>query len=480
MTWQSRFLILTVLAVGLSAPAQRRYVDEKHGYAVRTLRKWDPLPVDPTDPTVAARWASPRLDENGWGRMAIHVFDRAAQKPDPTATAAEKKEGPPKTPEDVAARLRRALRAFPSYAKWLAARRPGFELGEGEPLRAKAPGGVPVTAKLYEAEHDRWYLVVGVYTTPTREYAVELLCTRKGKRKYRRLFRRVAKSLEIHTPPPPTVSAQPGASSARGRALERARRDAQRVPGWWYIESEHYFLVTNVPKKKKKRLLDLRRRLEAIRKHYEKDFPPAKPIEAVSIVRVCKDRKTYHQYGGPPGTGGYWNPTAEELVIYLRGDKAFARSVLNHEAFHQYLHYAAGGARPHTWFNEGHADYYGGCEVRGNRLIVEPNAERIDHIRNLCHIGEYVPLKKILRFSQADYYRDAARCYAQGWSLVYFLRQGVPPEHPWARILPTYYRVLCQTGSADKALAAAFRGVDMKAFEKAWVRFVTRGDKVRL
>ena len=33
--------------------------------------------------------------------------------------------------------------------------------------------------------------------------------------------------------------------------------------------------------------------------------------------------------------------------------------MLYHEAFHQFIHYSAGELPPHSWYNEGHGDYFG-------------------------------------------------------------------------------------------------------------------------
>jgi len=42
--------------------------------------------------------------------------------------------------------------------------------------------------------------------------------------------------------------------------------------------------------------------------------------------------------------------------------------VLYHEAFHQYIHYAVGDVAPHSWFNEGHGDYFAGHNYRGRKF----------------------------------------------------------------------------------------------------------------
>ena len=127
-------------------------------------------------------------------------------------------------------------------------------------------------------------------------------------------------------------------------------------------------------------------RLGELRSTFRRDFPEEAAREALeararergkepeedpliasrcSVVRVCKDRDQYFTYGGPLGSAGYWFALQEELVLYDDQDRQGRDAtwrVLGHEAFHQYIHYYMGNQEPHSWFNEGHAEYYAGFE----------------------------------------------------------------------------------------------------------------------
>jgi len=465
-----RLALAIVLVLTAAAPAQKVFRDEKYGYSVKTVAKWVPVPVQPTDRFTAAKWSSPRAERLYMGEMYVHVFNRKQEKPTPVKT-----DGPEERIFQPNAR---------SFEDWAKFNRYGLKLENPKPITFKVEKGGTLSGKLYEAHYGEmeipgvtqptgYFCIIAVFPTTEREYAVELSCGTVNERKYRRKFLSVARSFRVLSAsaqnPSADIKKASNQLSPRELARQRARRDADRVKGWWYVESENYFIVTNTPKKKKQsRIIDLQRRLEAMRKVYEHDFPPGKPIEAISIVRVCKDQQSYSQYGGPGGTGGYWNYVAKELVLFHRGEKSFARSVLNHEAFHQYIHYAVGGADLHIWFNEGHADYYGGAEILGSRVSIKPNKMRVDTIRSHVRAGTHVPLKKLLRMSQMEYYSNASLCYAEGWSLVYFFYKGLAPDHPWRNILPTYYRTLLDTGKQEEARKAAFKGVDLEALEGAW------------
>jgi len=471
----SVIVFIGVLILAGPAPAQKKFEDEKFGYSVKPVPKWVPVPVDPTDRQTAAKWASPRAERRYPGRMLVHVFEKKSKKPS--------------TPKDITDVRSFLTRSLESWLKWELRESKGLK---PKPLKIADPEHRIQSARYYELVTDRedtarrpedtgFYTLIAVYSTADRDYVIELYCGAINKRKYSRRFMRVLHSFRLLDAPEPKQNIQPTSAQLTPRELarQRARKDAERVPGWWYLESDNYFIVTNVPKKKKARITALRRHLEAIRKVYEADFPPHKPIEAVSIVRVCKDRNTYMNYGGSPGSAGYWYAMAKELVLYNRGEKDFVRTVLFHEAFHQYIHYACGEIRLHTWYNEGTAEYYAGAEVVGDRADIGPNRWRLDTIKGHMRAGTYVPLQKLIRYTQAEYYKSADLCYAEGWSLVYFLKKGVAPDHPWSRIHPTYYRVLVQTRGQKKALAAAFKGVDLADLDAAWKKYITRGKVAR-
>jgi hypothetical protein len=203
----------------------------------------------------------------------------------------------------------------------------------------------------------------------------------------------------------------------------------------------------------------------------------------VSVIRVCGDRMEYHQYGGPGGSAGYWNDDSEELVFYdadpnnLKPDRD-TLAVLYHEAFHQFIYYSVGEVAPHSWFNEGHGDYFAGAKYADQKFKIGPFDWRVgvvkEAIRNgpspyeetekngatLRHWdrkqGGYSPLKCLVDMSQGEYYSYPSVCYAQGWSLVYFLREIVPKNakwnEKWGNILTVYFDTLKAEVNKDKPL----------------------------
>ena len=72
------------------------------------------------------------------------------------------------------------------------------------------------------------------------------------------------------------------------------------------------------------------------------------------------------------------------------------------------------------------------------------NPWRFETIQTACANREHVPFADIMRFEQEAYYEDSTLHYAQGWAMVYFLRESkeVRRRREWASILPTYFETL--------------------------------------
>lgn len=476
----------TVLSGAIYGQAGSTYKDDEYGFSVKTVKGWDQVPPEPTEKQTIARWASPR-DVRGFPcRMFVHVFDRKGE-----ATGAKSDEETPAI--DLISRS--GPEDFRKWAEWYRRR---LKLPKkGKKWKIKAPKGMTLETEMFEVSYDsgytlggkpigNFYSLIGIARTARREFVVELQCGEVSKKKFKGAFKKILASFAFTDAANQRAEKPVAAKSQRERARDRAKKEATKVKGWWYVETKNYILVTNLEKKRKKIVNDLAKRMEAIRARCEKDIPPVRPIEAVSIVRVCKDRDTYLAYGAPPGSAGYWYSAAEELVVYSEGEKNKTRSTLHHEAFHQYIYYAMGEVSPCICLNEGGAEFYGGSDISGSRVKrIEKNKESVNPIREAIRRKKYIPLKDILQWSQPKFYAQSGLCYPQGWSIYYFLSRGLQKGHPWQKILPTYWETIrtevakLEKGEArwkvdpirKKAFEAAFGDVDWDAFEEAWIAF---------
>jgi len=245
--------------------------------------------------------------------------------------------------------------------------------------------------------------------------------------------------------------AELGQMSEQDRFLQR--QIDKLPPGWDHLRTKRYLFLFDA---EKSFVQELATRVEAMRDVYEVHYPPTKPITDVSIVRVCKNFDEYRGYGGSEGTGGYWNWVERELVLFDYRPRELTLAVLNHEAFHQFIFYFYGQLAPHSWYNEGTGDYYAGAKLtKSNRITGYGDAPggigRLGDIKEAARLlsegkngagGACPPLKKVMRFHKSDYYGSAGYdpgiCYAEGWAIVHYLREGKGVDPKVAKILPDY------------------------------------------
>jgi len=307
--------------------------------------------------------------------------------------------------------------------------------------------------------------------------------------------------LRLITPEPPDLEklARSHRRDGLGQPEYRAAVEASLVRGWKSTNTDHYIVIYNTGNEGFIR--SIARELETLREEYARLFPPSGEMDRVSTVRICHDLSEYLAYGGPLSSGGFWSPAIRELVLFdnARRDGVTSwtnedtRAVLYHEAFHQYIHDAVGELDPHMWFNEGLGDYFSGVRIKkGTITESEPVEERKTRIQRALsdELERAIPWGEFLLYDKAAFYdeRRVELCYAQAWSMVYFLMTSpvVAADPQWSRILPVYFEVLKQAhaeeqeagaaGAADRAraraLEAAFGPVDLAQLARAWREFV--------
>ena len=276
-----------------------------------------------------------------------------------------------------------------------------------------------------------------------------------------------------------------------------ASRDAvissiRNMKNWWYVETANYILVSDLTSRHRAFVRQLQTDLEFLRAAYEFLVPPRVGINAVSVVRVFSSANDYIEYvpREVEWTSGVWTPARKELVI-KRSEEGKTREqrhsllrVTFHEAFHQYLHYALAQRPVAMWFNEGHADFFAGCTIRGRRLTVEENSWRTDTLKLLLDAGA-ARISDVLTLSQADFYgagvpeavrnRVRDRNYTIAWALTYFLRKAsLLREYVAYRTLADdYIDAVWRTQDPMRATEIVFSQVDMEQFQGDFEAFWT-------
>ena len=481
------------------------------GFRVRMPARWESVPPAPDDGNLIIKFDPKTAKTIQLGpntTLGLHAWivklDRRA-----SATAAEKADG-------------RYVQRHKTLAAWLEANvSKGLAAGSSKPKELEVDKVKAVEQVLSNGASK---LEVRVYTMtfkihPEVDVAVVFNGPGDPKKwsKYENVFEEMARSFRRVE----VAAAKPAlAEGASMRDKKRAELVdyVTRTPGWKLHETPSYFIIS--ANDDRTFLDELKGRLEAIRAVYEQDYPAAKveeirklaaqvktgegasqkaedavaKVEAstaesmemsrCSIVRVCRSRDDYMSYGAPAGSGGYFDFNSRELVIY--DDKAnrgrnFTWLVLNHEAFHQYIFYFYGNIAPHSWYNEGTGDYYSGYVYKNGRFTLEKNLERRDEIKEAIQNSRQARLADLMRWDQKTYYGNGDHSvglqnYAQGWSLVYFLRTGKKNnakhwDPKWDTLLEDYLRVLAATGKPEQAIEQCLTGVDVEALEAAWLEY---------
>ncbi len=268
---------------------------------------------------------------------------------------------------------------------------------------------------------------------------------------------------------------------------ERAIHSIRGLPGWWFVETPNYVLVSDLRGGRRSFVQQLQEDLEAVRAIYEQMVPPRKAIDAVSLVRVFGDADEYVRYVGDEhrATGGVWMPSKRELIIrpFEWGSELERRarmaSIVYHEAFHQYIFYAFDLIRTSPWYNEGHAVFFEGADLRRSELRVDEVPQYVSVMESLAAAGT-LPVPRLLMLDYDEFYDRrrgdmAARRanYAMAWGLVYYLRKGAPIEadNRYEEIIGRYEEALWKTRDEVAATRQAFEGVDMRAFSESFTDF---------
>jgi hypothetical protein len=283
-------------------------------------------------------------------------------------------------------------------------------------------------------------------------------------------------------------------------------RPSEYAEGWEVVNTKHYQIQCEAGAEKGERLA---LHMEKMLYVYKKTFKGSSSQFQQRPVKLFKSEASYHAYGGPPGTGGYYSPGERELVIYDtgrwmdveevnapttgEGGSRRSRRVINeemdtlgvaaHEGWHQFFHwYVVSLIDLPSWIDEGMGDYfYAGKPLRKGRKVEldfsDINRERFPVIYAAIKQGRHEPLKKFLYMDQRAYYSNPGVCYAQGWALCYFLNES--DNKRYNRVIPDYIRVVRDDSNWETVTERAFRGIDLDVLEKEFHEYVLTTMKER-
>ena len=147
---------------------------------------------------------------------------------------------------------------------------------------------------------------------------------------------------------------------------------------------------------------------------------------------------------------------------------------IRHEAFHQYLSYAASMIAISPWFNEGYAQYFENDESADWGEGFDLSDENVDRMS--------AAIPGILMMDYGQFYggSDFERRfkYKLAWSIVRFIEKGADDVRlkPFEGLKKRYMDALIETRDMRRATSAAFRDADLlKKFIAEWKKFWEKG-----
>ncbi len=349
-----------------------------------------------------------------------------------------------------------------------------------------------------------WYSWAAVYEFPERE--IVLVChvpVKKGtkaERKHETWARTMLTSLALldddgNAEEDVDAERDLHADDDKKKAeLEKAKGNIKDLPWWDYFTTPHYIVLYSWPSKHKdnhekrrkayKNAKDLADDMERMHEMYEEYYPPhEKMLDTYSVMRICADYDEFRKYGDTGGgTVGWFSPFTKELVFFIAEvyQPGLTKAVAFHEGWHQYSDKYFNlemKSELHRWFDEGTGDFFGSHTWTGRKWEYETSKMRKIDIKTIVNTKKHVPWREIVSWNKDKFYGNrASDFYAQGYSMVDFLRNGSRNKSKWdptwEPILDTYRKVMLEEKDQKKAVEAAFQGVDWDKIEECWLAWV--------
>jgi len=349
-----------------------------------------------------------------------------------------------------------------------------------------------------------WYTSAAAYPLPDgREIGLVVSIPVKGDKpdqKWVQIVKRMLTSLEYVEPDPDADDTDAArdkfaVTEKQKESLKVLKDNIRNLDNWDYFTTPDFIITYSWSKpEQKKEMRKFARwtseKLEDARTMFRDRYPPHDAMTTnYSIIRVCSNYDEFRKYGDTPyGVVGWFSPGSKELVIYYDKQHEMVNnedqmlSIAYHEAWHQYSDQYWPGVDLHRWFDEGLAEYFGALRVKGKSEEYTPHRGRLAEFQPLLNSKAYVPTSEIVIWDKPTFYgANASAHYAQAWVMMDFLmrgkeRLGSKFDDKWSQIVPTYGKVALETKSEKKAVEAAFAGVDMAAFEAAWIDWFKGGN----
>lgn len=204
---------------------------------------------------------------------------------------------------------------------------------------------------------------------------------------------------------------------------------------------------------------------------------PLDGSNVLSVVRIYANRDEYLDALETDGltnmawSAAYWSPVRRELVAHLSANgEAELKRTIRHEAFHQYISYAASMIAVSPWLNEGYAQYFEDDERADWGEGFELTDENLDRLETAVPGVLFMDYERF--YGGSDFERRLK--YKLAWSVVRFIEKGADDVRlkPFAGLKKRYMDTLLETRDMHKATSAAFKDADLlKKFVAEWKKF---------
>ncbi|HZN38026.1 MAG TPA: hypothetical protein VFD82_04440 [Planctomycetota bacterium] len=436
------------------------------GYQIQPIKGWKTMPADQNDRFNVGRWTLPtdQFEKKGdWDNMhAAQYCELAIVRIQPKnetpagSPGTEEKPDKKERPIGLPAALEKRLNPK-TLDDWIEA---NFE-GASKRMKREPLKGSKMPGDLIEFGSGSQHITIGQFRSFGVEWAVVYTCFEESYRKnWRDAYIKSIGTFQV------TDNVDPAVAAANRKDPSKLEGDEKREalkasvagkPGWFTVDTKYYVFISNADRAF---VTTLGNNLELVReKVYVPNFKPRNEKIPLNPVRVFATQSEYHQFGGYPGTAGYFDHRKGELVLFQKFDdqsaaksKEDCKSVMFHEGFHQYIYYAIGDVSPHSWFNEGHGDYFAGLSVGGGQIGKTQCFEwRVNFLKKHMRDGnDLVPLRSLLRYEQQEYYSNGLLKYSEGWALIYYLRE-VCKDKAAKQALDTYFNYVADNVTAFRS-----------------------------
>ena len=268
---------------------------------------------------------------------------------------------------------------------------------------------------------------------------------------------------------------QPRAQVKGERELLRldARHSVAAYDNWCCSDAEEFSILDELPAGRSF-ITALTNDLSIMRKRYAETIPsPVDGSNVLCVARIYSDRDGYLAAAGEEmaWSAAYWNPLRRELVAYLpsSGTEGLMKTI-RHEAFHQYLSYAASMISVSPWFNEGYAQYFEDDNGGDWGAGIDVNPEWIENAALM--------LPALMKMDYDEFYAgsdlDRLVKYRLAWSLAYFIENGADKVRfrPFENLKRDYMDGLLKFKDMHKATETAFADREkLEDFIEAWKRY---------